>query len=940
MSNPVIYKPPTRNIDKIGDTMFKIGEILDKLDNNNIDISKLKTDLQNYRNILDQYLDRLGNIETTFSAHRDIVCSHTQENINIKKILELNVSKLEVLESGLKGFVDTLSDNIDTNTKTIFSHGEQIGELSTNYINVVSSINDLLNNVRQIENIIPSEEQIINRVNMLPLLQSVECYDDAIRVNKELYINYDLYVRRKSINEFLDNFTDKREYSVDRIELLKKIDDLENRLDKKIENRFSGSRKTENSQPILQISGLELSDGKLTCNKNTIDFKHDLSIKIGESKLTFTECGYLGIGVNNPQYTVDTIGKINCAGGFYDNGKLVKSSPWIFKHGALSYLESPIMVDMLNVNGKLFIKHQLCSSILSTNGDGEVIGLNKIPMDSVEELDKQLDEIRGSLKSLDYSLNNNNTFKRGIKLGDSVQFMGGSLEFRNSVETPIFKISENGEVEFPAIKSENDGHSKNLEIRMGKVVTTNIFKNHNINVHKNSKTMVLNNDILLLDSYKISSKIYIGHNITVDTGMFIINYQSKNTNLHLFDGRLIQYSYRDGIITNLVKNETFVLALLDTGRIIYRNHGDVMWRDLEYLPRVDNVLDIDCAKNYIVVVSKNAGVFMSHDSISWITIKNIVDIAPVFCKTIDENTSFIYGTSIQNGSSVIYMSTNGVSDFIKTRIMGEYLMAGFHKNTLISVYNTFIIATDNGVILILNNLNEWELYSDVFKGNTILDIKYYEDYYYLNIENRGIIKSPDLFDVQSTNYLSQYKSAKFSNFVVYNDSLTVAQQNIIFVLKNKIWSKTVYSNLQNIDALYSYKVYNNYSVLDKTGLDLFPNKIFLFFDQIIISSNDMGNTWHTDIADSVPTYFKRDVLDDTHKYTQFRDYDIEINAVTKTYTLLYKNTKNYKNTVHFKEEYGSLFYFCYPETMVIGSDFTIIGCDTDYVQLVFKKLDS
>jgi hypothetical protein len=924
---PTIIKPANnlKNIgnDKIGDAMFKFGEIIEKLDYNIADITKLKIDCQNNINLLDQTLDRVQNIETSVASHRDIVTNNVQDTSLIRNTLVTTIDKLETLELNTTNFITGLSNNIDTNNsklvnidKILIDVEEQLLELNKKYNSITLVIKDL-------EATIPNVNDIMTRVYNIPLLKSIEVYESTMKINKELYISYDLYVRNKSLNEFLDNYLDRREYFIDKEDIRLKLNTLEETLNNKIDNRFSIVTRGIKERPSDKL--LSLEDGKLLCYSNEINFRHDFLVKIGEKQLIYDVNGFLGVGVINPKYNIDSIGKINSELGFYQNGKQVVSSQWSFNFGSLNYLESPVCVDILKLNTRLCIKSLLGMNFLATNLDGELYGYTKINMSNIDLLEQTINDIKLSIQSL----SNNNFFDRGITLGDNINFISNNLEFRNDQDKTIFKISKNGELEIPSLHS---NMLKKIEIKAGKLITTPIYKSHNINLLTNNLVTIMNNNILILDKY-YCSKLLIGNNIELDSGLFIINYSDKNTNLHLFDTRLIQCSYMDGIIIQVVKNENLALALLENGGIVYKKNGDIVWRELEYLPKVTNVVDIEASESNIIVVSKDSGVFYSNDGISWTSIKNIIDIKPIFYKNIG-NIAFIYGTSIDNGSSIIYMLDNNTTKRLK--LPSQFLMSQFCKNTLISISNTYIIATSSGEILMLNNLYEWELYSESLKGNNIIDIIYYDEYYYIYLENLGIIKSPDLFEIQNSNYLSQFKRSKFSNFAIYNNNLIIAQRNIVFTLKNKIWTKTIYNNLQNIDYLYSYNIYKNYSIID-TKLQVYPDSIYLIFDQVVIVSKDLGENWEISSRDQIPEYYNSQLLDDITTITIFKDYDIEINTINKLLTIFYKNSKNFRNTIHFREEYGRLFYICYPDTIILTGDFNIVSNNNQYAQLLFKE---
>jgi hypothetical protein len=155
---------------------------------------------------------------------------------------------------------------------------------------------------------------------------------------------------------------------------------------------------------------------------------------------------------------------------------------------------------------------------------------------------------------------------------------------------------------------------------------------------------------------------------------------------------------------------------------------------------------------------------------------------------------------------------------------------------------------------------------------------------------------------------------------------------------NNLWLETTFDKLQNISILSTYKYISNCSILDNKCIDLFPNAIYLMFDNVILRSNDIGVNWVVEDIDNLPSNLEKVIIDNMHNITIFKDFDLEFNKDTSILKVLYKHTTTINTVTQFDNDYGKITHLLYRSKIIFDNDFEIITNSAQTAQYIFKCL--
>ena len=155
---------------------------------------------------------------------------------------------------------------------------------------------------------------------------------------------------------------------------------------------------------------------------------------------------------------------------------------------------------------------------------------------------------------------------------------------------------------------------------------------------------------------------------------------------------------------------------------------------------------------------------------------------------------------------------------------------------------------------------------------------------------------------------------------------------------NNLWLETTFDKLQNISILSTYKYISNCSILDNKLIDLFPNAIFLMFDNVILRSNDIGVNWVVEDIENLPSNLEKVIIDNMHNITIFKDFDLEFNKDASILKVLYKNTTTINTVTQFDNDYGKITHLLYRSKIIFDNDFDITTTSTQTAQYIFKCL--
>lgn len=941
VSNPL--KGSSSNEDKIGNIFLNMDTFKSKLHYSITEIDILKTNCENNNNIIGVHNNRIELIETNLLLEHNYNLSQNDSIATLDGKVNYIEQEYSIFKNNTLEFIESQNTHNSEYTLGIDIIKDQIDITSQTVDTFTFELERLTTKIDDFYNVLPKHADIQSTLDNHPIIKSFTLENDSIYFFKELHTNYDIYVKNKCISDFIDNCLDKRDLNIIKLELTSKLDNVYNRLNTKIDNRIKIYAKNIEDNLIDDENILYANSVILNSVNSKLEFKSSDSVKnsitstpsglifnIGNSYFTMHSNGNMGINIEKPKYTVDTNGSINTKLGFYEDGCKLISSQWKVNYGQLVYRDTPIGINELHVENGIFI-NKPNSSILCTNHLGEITSKSSLTIKEIDHLDTTIIKLKEDIEKVE----ENSCFNNGIQIGEHIKMVNDTLSIEHD-KNKIFSVKSSGDI---YINKYNLVENELLTISNGKISCKPQQISLIVNMENNKKYTIKNNSCIQLENYHVEDgTIYIHDKIKINEGIIFISNSSKkdNCNFHILqNNRVINGGFNHQNIKQLVINRYGSLAITHNSELIYKLSQQFQWAKLETVVFTD-IIDIETDNTNFYIISKANGVFQSNDFKNWISIKELLDTNIAYIKLVD-NTIFALGYLKYNNEITIYKKDEY---WKKTHILDANYMITSNKNSIIKAHNNYLLGMSNGFIYILNNsTDEWSSYSKLQMTSRIISMAYFNHQFFIYAENIGIIVSEDLFNYKDNNYFKRHINKIYSNFIIQNDMLYISNLNNLYQMStNNLWLETTFDKLDNILTISKYKYISNCSILDNKTIDLFPNSIFLMFDNIILRSNDIGINWVEEEVNNLPSNLEKLIINGIQNITIFKDFDLEFNNETSILKVLYKNTTSINTITQFDDDYGKITHLLYRSKIILDTDFDIISNTHQTAQFVFKCL--
>jgi len=931
------------NDDKIGNIFLNMDTFKYKLNYSISEIETLKTNTENCKNIIGVHNNRIELIETNLLAEHNYNISHNDS-------IDILVGKTNSIDQEYNIFKNNISEFIQCQNTYNIEHKIGIDIIKGDLDNTSNSVNTFTFEVERLTtkiddfyNSLPKFSDIQSTIDNHPIIKSFTSENDSIYLFKELHTNYDIYVKNKCLSDFIENSLDKRDLNLIKRDINSKLDNVYHQLNTKIDNRIKIYAKNIEDNLIDEHSILYGNSILLHSENSKLEFKcsnsmsnsivstsSGLIFNIGNNYFTMMNNGNMGINIEKPKYTVDTNGSINTKLGFYEDGCKLVSSQWKVNYGQLVYRDTPIGINELHVENGIFI-NKPNSSILCTNHLGEITSKTSLSIKEIDQLDSTIIKLQEDIEKVE----ENSCFNNGIHIGENISMVNDTLTVQHD-KNKIVTLNSSGDI---YLHKYTNAQNQLLTISNGKIQSKPQLITFIVNMMPNKKYTIKNNNSIQLQDYQLENgQVYIHDKIKINEGIIFISSSTKkdNGNFHILqNNRIINGGFIQQTIKYVVINRYGSLAITNNGDLLYKLSHQFQWGKVDTFVFTD-IIDIETDNIYFYVISKANGVFQSNDFKNWVSIKELLDTHISYIKLVD-TIMFAVGYLKFNNELTIYKKDEY---WKKTYILDGNYMITSDKNTIIRANNSYLIGMSNGFIYILdNNTDTWATYAKIQLNNRILSMAYFNNQYFIYAENIGILITEDLFNFKDTNYFKTHINKIYSNFIIQNDTLYISNLNNLYQMSNNnLWLETTFDKLQNISILSTYKYISNCSILDNKSIDLFPNAIFLMFDNVILRSNDIGVNWVVEDIENLPSNLEKVIIDDIHNITIFKDFDLEFNKDTSILKVLYKDTTTINTVTQFDNDYGKITHLLYRSKIIFDNDFDITTTSAQTVQYIFKCL--